>query len=226
MYIKVLGYAVLDIIGQTLQIICIHNYETAKLLRKLMIILLSMKWSLFGYIMICLAYMFFEINWSSANVRAIAKNGSIPDELLRIKKYLHVIYLILYPGPFGSFIIAGLLDVSYPNMKLIVQATIILGTGIFELVVFTFIIVNISKLINIFEKHVNTTQNQNHTIEQFINRSKKAQKIYFLLMICTLPSVFSWILPMIVNMSSTILNFYSLCGLCFCLVILHFILTK
>ena len=215
MYIKILIFTLLDISGQTLQIISILSKP--KYLRKVMITLLSTKWPLFGYIMIKLAYTFFEVNWSSENIRAIS-NKSIPHELRKIKQYLLIIYLTVYPIPFSSIIVAGILDIPFEQIKIIVQVAIVAGTGLFELVVFSFIIYNISKLIKILDSHLTSKATEN-----VIARNKKAQKIYLFLMLCTLPSTFSWLLPMIVNFSTTVLNFYSLCGLSFCLVILQYV---
>lgn len=216
MYLNLLVFSVLDMIGQSLQIISL-NIELSKYLRKPMILFLALKWSSFGYMMTLLGYKYFEITWTSEKMRNI--NNCIPVELRRIKNGLRMIFLLLYPIPFSTFIIGGFINVSIQQLKLIVTIAIVLGTGCFEIVVFTFIIVNMSKLTAILEKNCIKDN-------ELITRNQKAKKIFLLIMACTVPSIFMWLFPVTLNFSTQVLNFYSLCGLGFCLVVVKFILIK
>ena len=222
MYLNILVFVILDIVSQELQIISINDYQKARYYRKTMIILLGTKWPIFGGVMIKLSTMFFELNWYNNNMRAINRTAPLPEALVKIKKLIITSYLILNPLPYSIFMIAGLLDFSIEKMQIISQITV-MSYG-FEIFLFAFIIVNISQLIKFFEKQVDSKQN-NNIYETILSRSKKVRKYFLPMLVFTMPYVLSWIFPMMVNISSVMLNLCSLCGILCGFVIINLIMV-
>lgn len=223
MYLNLAAFVILDIISQILQIISVDNHIVANYYRKIMIILLGVKWPIYGMVMIRLSNIFFELNWYNENMRAIKKNEPVPDEIVKINRLIKISYLVCNPLPFSIFIIGGILEFPIDKIQIISQIAVI-SYG-FEIVLFAFVITNISKLIKFFEKHSNGKQD-NKSITAIKERSKKTQKYFLPMLMFTMPYVLSWIFPIMVNLSSIMLNLCSLCGIICGFIIVNLILHQ